>query len=158
YFADLPHTPEVRSGWVLADATEHFFPRTSLARDTLAQAEALIADGDLHLSIRRRLVDEADNLGRKLAVLGAYPHPWRRAIPAPRSGPGCRSWAPTANVATTTGWPPRSRWRSGWRGPGRRRAGSGSRCAPPATTSSSRRGGWCTRGWSPLPRTRSPTA
>jgi aminopeptidase N len=75
YFADVPETVRVRSGWVLADAAEHFFPRTSLTRETLARAEALIADGDLDLSIRRRLVDEADNLGRKLAVLEAYPRP-----------------------------------------------------------------------------------
>ena len=57
------------------DAAEHFFPRTSLTRETLARAEALIADGDLDLSIRRRLVDEADTLERKLAVLEAYPRP-----------------------------------------------------------------------------------
>jgi aminopeptidase N len=75
YFADVPDTVRVRSGWVLADAAEFFFPRTSLDRQTLARAEALIADGDLDLSIRRRLVDETDNLRRKLAVLEAYPRP-----------------------------------------------------------------------------------
>ncbi|HEX5088437.1 MAG TPA: aminopeptidase N [Nocardioides sp.] len=75
YFADLPGTVRVRSGWVLADAAEHFFPRTSLTRETLDRAEALVADGDLDLSIRRRLVDQADNLARKLAVLEAYPRP-----------------------------------------------------------------------------------
>jgi aminopeptidase N len=74
YFAELPDTVKVRSGWVLADAAEQFFPRTSLTRETLARAEALIADGDLDLSMRRRLVDEADNLKRKLAVLEAHPH------------------------------------------------------------------------------------
>jgi aminopeptidase N len=73
FFADLPETVRVRSGWVLADAAEHFFPRTSMTRETLARCEALIADGDLDLSIRRRLVDEADTLERKLAVLAAYP-------------------------------------------------------------------------------------
>ncbi len=75
YFADLPDTVKVRSGWVLADAAEHFFPRTSLTSQTLARAEALISDGDLDLSLRRRLVDEADTLQRKLAVLEAYPRP-----------------------------------------------------------------------------------
>jgi len=75
YFAELPDTVKKRSGWVLADAAEHFFPRTSVTRETLARAEALIADGDLDLSIRRRLVDEADTLERKLAVLEAYPRP-----------------------------------------------------------------------------------
>jgi aminopeptidase N len=75
YFADLPGTVRVRSGWMLAEATEFFFPRTSLTRDTLARAEALIANGELDLSVRRRLVDEADTLARKLAVLAAYPRP-----------------------------------------------------------------------------------
>jgi aminopeptidase N len=73
YFADLPDTVNVRSGWVLADTAEHFFPRTSLTRETLARCQALIADGDLDLSVRRRLVDEADTLERKLAALEAYP-------------------------------------------------------------------------------------
>ena len=75
YFADLPDTVNVRSGWVLADAAEHFFPRTSVTRETLARSQALVADGDLDLSVRRRLVDEADTLERKLAVLEAYPRP-----------------------------------------------------------------------------------
>jgi aminopeptidase N len=73
YFTDLPETVKVRSGWVLAEAVEDFFPRTSMTAGTLARAEALIADGDLDLSIRRRLVDEADTLSRKLAVLEAFP-------------------------------------------------------------------------------------
>ena len=64
----------MRSGWVLAEAAEDFFPRTSMTAETLARAHALIDDGDLDLSIRRRLVDEADTLQRKLAVLEAYPH------------------------------------------------------------------------------------
>ena len=75
YFADLPDTVHSRSGWVLADAAEQFFPRTSMTRETLARAQALVGDGDLDLSIRRRLSDEADTLERKLAVLEAYPHP-----------------------------------------------------------------------------------
>jgi aminopeptidase N len=73
YFDDLPGTVETRSGWMLADAAEYFFPTTSLTRHTLARAQALIGDGDLDPSIRRRLVDEADDLERKLAVLEAYP-------------------------------------------------------------------------------------
>mgnify|MGYP001597857699 CR=1 FL=1 len=74
YFAELPDTVKVRSGWVLAEAVEDFFPRTSMTAETLARAQALIADGELDLSLRRRLVDEADTLERKLAVLEAFPH------------------------------------------------------------------------------------
>jgi aminopeptidase N len=73
YFAELPATVEVRSGWVLADAAEHFFPRTALDADVLARAQGLAADPDLDLSLRRRLADQADVLARKLAVLAAYP-------------------------------------------------------------------------------------
>jgi aminopeptidase N len=73
YFADLPGTVHVRSGWVLADAAEYFFPVTSMTDATLAKARTLIADDSLDGSIRRRLVDEADELARMLAVAKAYP-------------------------------------------------------------------------------------
>ena len=72
YFDELPDTVKVRSGWLLAEAAENFFPRSSLTRDTLARADALIDDGKIDLSIRRRLMDEADNLRRKLAVLDVH--------------------------------------------------------------------------------------
>lgn len=73
YFDELPGTVAVRSGWVLADTAENFFPATALTPETLARCEALVADGSLDASIRRRLDDEADTLRRKLAVLAAYP-------------------------------------------------------------------------------------
>jgi aminopeptidase N len=73
YFADLPDTVRVRSGWMLADAAEYFFPATSLDDETLARAQALIADPSLDLSLRRRLADEADRLERLLAVRRAFP-------------------------------------------------------------------------------------
>jgi aminopeptidase N len=73
YFADLPDTVKVRSGWMLADAAQYFFPATSLEESTLARARALIAYGDLDLSLRRRLSDEADALERLLAVRRAFP-------------------------------------------------------------------------------------
>ncbi|MBB6625771.1 aminopeptidase N [Nocardioides sp. KIGAM211] len=72
YFADLPGTVEKRSGWLLADAAESFFPSTSLTESTLAQAHALITDESLDLAIRRRLVDEADELGRRMAIRQRY--------------------------------------------------------------------------------------
>ena len=75
YFADLPATVGVRSGWVLADTTEFFFPRTSLTQSTLDRARSLAADDTLDLSVRRRLADEADRLARKLAVMARYPRP-----------------------------------------------------------------------------------
>ncbi|GAA1772678.1 aminopeptidase N [Nocardioides hankookensis] len=73
YFDELPYTVQVRSGWVLADATEFFFPVTSLSESTLERAELLAADDTLALSVRRRLSDCADDLARKLAIRKAYP-------------------------------------------------------------------------------------
>ena len=73
YFDDLPATVSVRTGWMLAEAAEYFFPSTSLTDRTLNRARELIGDESLDVSIRRRLVDEADGLERKLAVKRAYP-------------------------------------------------------------------------------------
>jgi aminopeptidase N len=73
YFADLPGTAETRSGWVLADTTTWFFPTTSETEETLTRARQLMESPDLDLSIRRRLVDLTDELGRRLAVRRAYP-------------------------------------------------------------------------------------
>jgi len=74
YFADLPDTVRVRSGWMLADAAQYFFPVTSLDEEALGRAQALVADPSLDLSLRRRLADEADQLERLLAVRRAFPH------------------------------------------------------------------------------------
>lgn len=73
YFADLPATVSVRSGWVLADAADFFFPVTSLTEETLARTRSLAGDESLDLSIRRRLVDQADELARKLDVRRRFP-------------------------------------------------------------------------------------
>jgi aminopeptidase N len=40
----------------------------------LDRTRTLAADESLDLSVRRRLVDRADELARKLAVRRAYPH------------------------------------------------------------------------------------
>ena len=73
YFDELPATVGVRSGWVLADAAETFFPLAALTDDTLARARTLVELPGLDLSLRRRLVDQADELARRLAVRAAYP-------------------------------------------------------------------------------------
>ncbi len=74
YFAELPDAPEVHSGWVLADVAEAFFPMTALDAPTVERAEALIAREGLDLSIRRKLVDCADELRRRMAVLERFGH------------------------------------------------------------------------------------
>jgi len=68
YFDQLPRTVDVRSGWVLADAAEWFFPMTALSRSTLDRCHALIASDGLEASLRRTVVDLADELARRLAI------------------------------------------------------------------------------------------
>jgi aminopeptidase N len=72
YFADLPGTVKVRSGWVLADAARDFFPRLAVDRATAERAQALVSDDSLDLSLRRALVDSADDLERALRVREAF--------------------------------------------------------------------------------------
>jgi aminopeptidase N len=73
FFADLPGTVDKRSGWLLADAAQAFFPMTALSEETHARARALSEDETLDLSLRRRLVDDADELAHRLAIARAYP-------------------------------------------------------------------------------------
>ncbi|MCR6030805.1 aminopeptidase N [Nocardioides sp. zg-579] len=73
YFVELPATAAVRSGWVLAQAAEAFFPFASLERSTLDRARALLDDPALEASVRRRLADCTDRLARMLAVAEAHP-------------------------------------------------------------------------------------
>ena len=75
YFAELPDTVGVRSGWLLADAAEAFFPMTSLTDRTLARARALIDLEGLDPSLRRQVVDRTDELARRIAVRRAYAVP-----------------------------------------------------------------------------------
>jgi aminopeptidase N len=75
YFLELPDTVDVRSGWLLADAAEAFFPITSLTDKTLDRARALIDLEGLDLSLRRQVVDRTDQLARRIAVRRAYPRP-----------------------------------------------------------------------------------
>ena len=73
YFANVPRTVDVRSGWVLADAAQDFFPTTSLTEETVAKAHALIDLEGLDRSIRRRVVDLTDELEHRLAIRRAFP-------------------------------------------------------------------------------------
>jgi aminopeptidase N len=72
YFDELPTAPSVHSGWMLGDVTEAFFPITALDTSTLARANAVIAADGLDLTIRRNLVDSADELRRRIAVRTKY--------------------------------------------------------------------------------------
>ncbi|GAA4126523.1 aminopeptidase N [Nocardioides fonticola] len=73
YFAELPATAAVRSGWVLALAAEQFFPASSVTPATLALAERLRDDPELPGPLRRRVSDAVDDLARRLMILQRYP-------------------------------------------------------------------------------------
>jgi aminopeptidase N len=83
YFDELPGTVATRSGWLLADAAESFFPITALAEETRSRARGLLDDGELDLSLQRRLVDLTDELERRLAVRRAFGGAARAAGPDP---------------------------------------------------------------------------
>ena len=72
YFTDLPVLAGSRSGWVLAEATDVFFPATSLSAETLERARIAADDESLPLPMRRRLADCADDLERQLANRSAW--------------------------------------------------------------------------------------
>jgi aminopeptidase N len=68
YLAELPGIVTVHAGWVLGDVTQHYFPATSLRPETLTKAQALVDEGELDPTIRRRLLDSVDELGRRIAI------------------------------------------------------------------------------------------
>jgi aminopeptidase N len=73
YFAELPEIVTAHSGWVLADVTDAFFPAGSLDPAVLTAVHPLTEHPAIPLSVRRRLLDRADQLERMLAVRAAYP-------------------------------------------------------------------------------------
>jgi len=72
YFDELPATTSVRAGWGLADGAHFFYPITVLTTDVLDRTDRLIADPQLNASIRRMLVDAADELRCRLAARDRY--------------------------------------------------------------------------------------
>jgi aminopeptidase N len=72
YFSALDELPGVHAGWVLGQVASAFFPMTALSGSTLAAARAVLGRSDLDTTLRRRLVDDTDELERRLAVVAAY--------------------------------------------------------------------------------------
>ena len=73
YVAQLPAISDVHSGWVQAVVAEAFFPRSHADPATLAALRPLLEDGVVPGAVRRRLVDQIDDLERRLAVAAAFP-------------------------------------------------------------------------------------
>ncbi len=68
YFEDLPGTADVHAGWMLGTVASAYFPLTVLEHDTLERARSLAAEPGLDAVLRRRVLDQADELARRLAV------------------------------------------------------------------------------------------
>ncbi|MBO9521114.1 MAG: aminopeptidase N [Nocardioidaceae bacterium] len=72
YFGEVPGTAQVRAGWGLADAAHYFFPITVVSPETLALADEVLAGEGLNRSLRRMLVDAADELRCRLTARARY--------------------------------------------------------------------------------------
>ncbi len=74
YFADLPATADVRSGWVLALVGGVVLPaQPPWTPTTAALAHALLDSDILEPAVARRVGDALDDLERALAVRAAFP-------------------------------------------------------------------------------------
>ncbi|WP_340541069.1 aminopeptidase N [Nocardioides sp. GXZ039] len=73
YVTALPRTSEVRSGWILALATEAFFPRSHVDAASLALLRPLLEPGTLEPAVAKRVSDEIDNLEKALEIRARYP-------------------------------------------------------------------------------------
>ncbi|MFK4085351.1 aminopeptidase N [Kribbella sp. NPDC020789] len=72
YFAEIPGTEKLRTGWVVAASAARSFPRFEIDERVVAQAADLVADEQVGAGIRRSVGDRADDLKRALAVRAAY--------------------------------------------------------------------------------------
>ncbi|MFN8081919.1 MAG: aminopeptidase N [Kineosporiaceae bacterium] len=68
YFEVVASTAECRSGWALAEAAGSFFPRTTSNRTALQLADELAARPEVDRAVARVVLDQADDLRRRLAV------------------------------------------------------------------------------------------
>ena len=68
FFADVVETQQVRSGWALAATGQFFYPVTALDETTLVATERVCAEPGIDPGLRRRLVDCADEVARRMAA------------------------------------------------------------------------------------------
>ncbi len=72
YFAEIGGTAAFRTGWVLREAASQAFPDSQVGEETLARADALLADPGLPAPVRRSVTDRTDALRRAVASLRAF--------------------------------------------------------------------------------------
>jgi aminopeptidase N len=72
YFAELPGTAALRSGWVVELSCTALFPRFAASGDIVATADAVLARDDLDPFVRRAFSDGTDDLRRLIASRRLY--------------------------------------------------------------------------------------
>jgi aminopeptidase N len=73
YFAEIPDTSKIRTGWVVEQVAERLFPRFALDDAALDQATACVTRDDLEPGVRRAISDHVDDLRRVLRSQAAFP-------------------------------------------------------------------------------------
>jgi aminopeptidase N len=73
YFAEVPATVALRSGWVVEKTALLAYPSTAVDAATLAATERLLADQALDSRLRRSLTDAGDDLRRALVARTKFP-------------------------------------------------------------------------------------
>jgi aminopeptidase N len=66
FFAEIPATARLRSGWVVEKVAALAYPWTAVEQPTLDSTERLLADAALDTRIRRSVTDAGDDLRRAL--------------------------------------------------------------------------------------------
>ena len=73
YFAEIPETARIRTGWVVEQVAHLLFPRVAVDESTLRLAATCLARDDLEPGMRRAISDNADDLRRVLRSRAAFP-------------------------------------------------------------------------------------
>jgi aminopeptidase N len=76
YFAEIPATATLRSGWVVGKLAGLVYPWTSVSSETVARTDELLTRDDLATAIRRSVIDSGDDLRRAATSRERFPsHP-----------------------------------------------------------------------------------
>ena len=68
FFAEVPATARLRSGWVVAETVRTAFPAYAVDSETLGLAAGVVADTNVDAAVRREVADTADTLRRALRI------------------------------------------------------------------------------------------
>ena len=72
YFAEVPETDRIRTGWVVEQAVALSYPRYAIDAETVTLAEQALARDDLSPGVRRSMSDATDDLRWALASRAAH--------------------------------------------------------------------------------------